>query len=239
MVAIFDRCIHIKNDSKKGLEDVTEEKLDLLDRMLTEYNVPHAFALATTEDIDKIYGKNPGCEYCCDLEYAEKDEVTVVLLYLLWSKVYRGANDEQIKKAFQKSLVWSKVYRAAQDKKNKKESDIEPKDTQKPEDDTEIQQRVQEIMSMKKESQRYEALITLIQPVYSLHSHCRWSIEAVADIANTYIDAKQYKDALCEDNPDIDRFSDGFVRGRAVTLGNLLFEYGWGWVVGLTNRLDK
>ncbi len=105
MIAIFDRIIDIKNDSKKGFEDVTEEKLEALDKMLTASGVSHAFALVTVEEIDKIYEKNPDCEYCCSLEYEEKDEVTVELVYMLWSKVHRGASDAAIRKAFAKKTM--------------------------------------------------------------------------------------------------------------------------------------
>lgn len=99
MVAIFDRYFNIKN--KEGFEDVTEEKLEILDKMLNEYNVPHAFCLISAEEIEEIH-KNPDVEYCVSLEYEEDKEITCELVYMLWMKVHRGASDEAIKKAFAK-----------------------------------------------------------------------------------------------------------------------------------------
>ena len=106
MVAIFDRIINIQNNSKKGFEDVTEEKLEILDKMLNEYGIAHAFCLATAEEIDKMYEKNPDIEYCCSLEYEEKDEITLELVYMLWTKLHRGASDEAIRKAFAKKAMY-------------------------------------------------------------------------------------------------------------------------------------
>lgn len=99
MVAIFDRYMNIKN--RKGFEDVTEEKLEILDKMLNEYSVPHAFCLVKADEIEEIH-KDPEVEYCCSLEYEEKDEITLELVYMLWNKVHRGASDDAIKKAFAK-----------------------------------------------------------------------------------------------------------------------------------------
>lgn len=74
---------------------------------------------------------------------------------------------------------------------------------------------------------RYEALVEFIKTRYTEKS--RWSVEAIADIANAYIEAKNYldfyEDVLEEDNR--------WASGQVSVLERLLFENGWGWVVGL------
>lgn len=105
MVIIFDSCINILNNSTNGLKDVTEELLDNLDRMLTDCGIAHSFFLMTLSEIDKIHKRNPDSKYFCSLMYQEEDEVTVELVYALWTKLYRGASDEAIRNVFSKSTV--------------------------------------------------------------------------------------------------------------------------------------
>lgn len=95
MVKIFDRYTNIKN--REGMQDCTEEMLDILDKMLTEYGVAHAFTLAGADEIKAI--EEAGFEYCCSLMYEEADEITCELVYTLWNKVYRKAKDDTIKTA--------------------------------------------------------------------------------------------------------------------------------------------
>lgn len=57
----------------------------------------------------------------------------------------------------------------------------------------------------------------------------RWSVEAIADIAEEYIDCEKYR-KFCEDQlNEENRFADG----QEDVLGRLLFQNGWGWVVDI------
>lgn len=74
---------------------------------------------------------------------------------------------------------------------------------------------------------RYEALVGFIKTQHTEKS--RWSVEAIADIANAYIEAKSYLD-FCEDVLEED---NRWASGQVSVLERLLLENGWGWVVGL------
>lgn len=87
--------------------------------------------------------------------------------------------------------------------------------------------RAREISEIKDKKARYEALVEFIKTKHTEKS--RWSIEAIADIANEYIDAKSYSD-FCEDVLEQD---NQWARGQVSVLERLLFENGWGWVVGI------
>lgn len=87
--------------------------------------------------------------------------------------------------------------------------------------------RAREIAEIEDKKVRYEALVEFIKTRHTEKS--RWSIEAIADIANEYIGAKSYSD-FCEDVLEQD---NQWARGQVSVLDRLLLENGWGWVVGL------
>lgn len=89
-----------------------------------------------------------------------------------------------------------------------------------------------EIKQIEDSKERYDALVAFIRPEHTEKS--RWSIEAVADVANEYIAAEQYRD-FCkkgDDRWEHDR-ENQWAEGQVNVLGRLLFENGWGWVVGI------
>lgn len=92
MVPVFDMCIHIKN--REGFKDCDEEMLDTLHIMLNDMKVPHAFVLEDAKEIDHINSQD--CYYCCSLMYREEDKLICELVYILWSKTYRDAPDENV-----------------------------------------------------------------------------------------------------------------------------------------------
>lgn len=96
MVTIFDRYVNIKNS--KRFDDCTEDKLDELSQLLTQYDVEHSFCLTDAQEIKEIEAK--GMEYCVTLMYEESKEVTLQLVYMLWMKAHRSVDDEDIKKAW-------------------------------------------------------------------------------------------------------------------------------------------
>lgn len=80
---------------------VTEEMIAALDRMLTEYGVEHYFALPCDADED---GYAPA-DHVYDVFYdGDKDELTFDLVFVLWSRVYRGYDDALIKRGLQKTI---------------------------------------------------------------------------------------------------------------------------------------
>lgn len=85
----------------KDYEDnhVNEEMIDKLDEMLTEYGVEHFFTLPD--------GDENGCaiedDAVLNVYYDDtKDEMTFMLVALLWAKSVRKMSDERIKKAIVK-----------------------------------------------------------------------------------------------------------------------------------------
>lgn len=92
---IFDRSTNITN--REGVEDCTEEKLEKLDKMLNEFGVSHCFTLTTAEEIKGIEEFNR--EYYVTVMYEESDETVFEMVYMLWSKIYRGVSDNMIYKA--------------------------------------------------------------------------------------------------------------------------------------------
>lgn len=52
-----------------------------------------------------------------------------------------------------------------------------------------------DISKIEDKQERYEALVAFIKTHHT--EKCRWSVDAVADIANAYIEAKSYL-AFCE-----------------------------------------
>lgn len=86
--------------------------------------------------------------------------------------------------------------------------------------------RSMEIKKIEDKQARYEALVEFITPEHT--DKCRWSVEAIADVANAYIEAEDYAEFLKSSDPE-DRWADGQVS----VLGDLLLCNGWGWVVGL------
>lgn len=101
MITIFDRYFNITN--REGFTDCTEELLEKLSGMLKEYGVEHCFSLTDADEIKQI--NDSGREYCVSILYELEKEVTFELVYMLWSKVYRGASDEMIKKAWRKKVL--------------------------------------------------------------------------------------------------------------------------------------
>jgi len=84
---LFDTFIVMKD--KDGVKGVYET-LDNLSRTLAFYGIEHSFTLPFKASIEK----NPNS--VANLCYREDDAMVVSLIYALYSKVYREANDELI-----------------------------------------------------------------------------------------------------------------------------------------------
>jgi hypothetical protein len=78
--------------NKDGLPDV-DATLDKLDEMLSAYGVKHSFALPREDDIEK----KP--DAVVTLLYADADDMALSLIYALFCKVYRNADDNPLAEA--------------------------------------------------------------------------------------------------------------------------------------------
>lgn len=87
---IADTFINIKHIENVAYPD--EEMIETLDKMLTEYGVPHCFTLP----IESTDGYADNAEDILSLGYEEKDYLTFSLVYLLWAKEIRGVPEEKI-----------------------------------------------------------------------------------------------------------------------------------------------
>ena len=97
--------------------------------------------------------------------------------------------------------------------------------------DTKMLRRAEEIKKIENKAERHNALAKFIEAEHT--EKCRWSVEAVADIANAYIEAEAYE-KFCKSNPNMsDEYSIGFAGGQESMLKELLLNNGWGWVVGI------
>lgn len=80
---------------------ITEEMIEKLDSMLTEYGVQHFFT-EPHADSETGFAKD---DEVLDLYYEEKDEKVWVLVYALWLKTVRGYDkDEKIGTAVAKAF---------------------------------------------------------------------------------------------------------------------------------------
>ena len=90
---IADRIQVIKQ--REGEAEITNEMIEKLDQMLTEYGVQHFFSLPK--------GDNEGIALDDDeilyIYYDRaQDEMTFNLVYMLWAKTVRNVSDERILK---------------------------------------------------------------------------------------------------------------------------------------------
>lgn len=89
---IADRVQKIRD--REGYE-IKTGMIEKLDEMLTAYGVEHFFSLPD--------GDGSGVAVDQDevvyVYYEEKDRMTFALVYMLWAKTVRGADDDKIKKA--------------------------------------------------------------------------------------------------------------------------------------------
>jgi hypothetical protein len=90
MTTVFDNCVVMKD--KEGVAGV-HETLDKLDEMLGFHGIKHSFVLPHGADIKK----NPNS--VVTLNYSTEDDMTVSLVYALFCKVYRHADDNMLAKA--------------------------------------------------------------------------------------------------------------------------------------------
>ena len=77
---VFDCVINMKDE--EGYPNVDESLIEKLNAMLNEYGIRHSFSLphpATIEEIPNV---------AISLHYCEEDDMTVSLIYALFSKVY-------------------------------------------------------------------------------------------------------------------------------------------------------
>lgn len=81
-----------QNIIEKENETITEEMIEKLESMLTEYEVKHFFSLPI-ESKDGI-AVNQDC--ILSIAYDSKDNVKFNLVYALWCKVYRKISDTRI-----------------------------------------------------------------------------------------------------------------------------------------------
>lgn len=95
---IADTCLNIREDENHRIEEGMIEKLDA---MLTEYGVEHFFTLP----IDSTDGIANDDSHVLTVFYDKsKDEMTFDLVYALWSKVVRHADDDKLRAALAKRL---------------------------------------------------------------------------------------------------------------------------------------
>lgn len=87
---IADSYKIIHDSEEYGLD---EEMVNKLDSMLTDYNVNHFFSLPKESDMEADETAS------LIVYYDSKDDVTFFLVYALWCKVYRNAEDSLIHKA--------------------------------------------------------------------------------------------------------------------------------------------
>lgn len=93
---LADRFITIHEKEKYP---ITEELIEKLDEMLTQYNIQHFFSLP----ISNLDGTAADDEVV-SISYESKDEVTVELIICLWSRIHRNYEQEMIYKAFSKKI---------------------------------------------------------------------------------------------------------------------------------------
>lgn len=94
---IYDRYVVIKDYDDPAILDVDEDKLEKLDNMLNEYNIPHFFTYPIVE------GKDPDPEEAAArLIYGTEDEMNFELVYCLWASIHRNMPREKIIAGFAK-----------------------------------------------------------------------------------------------------------------------------------------
>jgi hypothetical protein len=93
MTTIFDRYLVMSN--KDGVTEV-DLTLDKLDEMLNTYGVKHSFTLPHSVIIEKY----PNA--VITLNYNNEDDMLLSLVYALFLKMHRGADDNLLGKALAK-----------------------------------------------------------------------------------------------------------------------------------------
>lgn len=85
MIAIHDR----ENDI------VTYDMISVLDKLLNDHGIDHAFTLYNSnwQDTDVAF----------NLIYREEDEITVELILMLWAKTERHYTDDKIKEMMRRA----------------------------------------------------------------------------------------------------------------------------------------
>jgi len=86
-MTIYDKLITMYD--REGCEPVFAT-VDKLEAMLKQYGIKHAFIYPHPQTIKE------NNEATLQLCYNEEDDMTVCLIYTLFSKVHRKANDEKI-----------------------------------------------------------------------------------------------------------------------------------------------
>ena len=93
-VNVFDRYVVIKDCD--GCRYMDESLVERLNEMLNTYGVSHAFSLSREDSIEDFP------EAVIEVAYNSCDEMTFSLVYMLFSKVYRGASDDRIAESMMK-----------------------------------------------------------------------------------------------------------------------------------------
>jgi hypothetical protein len=93
MVTVFDRFLVIRN--REGTPGV-DETLEKLDEMLNAYGVEHSFTLPH----DAVIAKHQNATVI--LNYSDEDNIVLSLIYALFCRVYRGAEDKELGEALVK-----------------------------------------------------------------------------------------------------------------------------------------
>lgn len=83
----------------EGVESVSNEMIEKLDEMLTEYGVQHFFTLPEGDENGIAINDDEIVYLYYD---ADKDEMTFGLVYMLWAKTVRKVSDERLAKAMKK-----------------------------------------------------------------------------------------------------------------------------------------
>lgn len=102
---IFDQSVVIKNTGT--YDDVDSDKLDMLETMLNQYGVDHAFTLPTDEKIIQYEAKD--WEAVVVLAFDSKDADTVLLVYMLWMKYQRNVSHDQLMRAMGRKILQERI----------------------------------------------------------------------------------------------------------------------------------
>ena len=99
---VSDLYLNIKNTEEYPIREGMIEKLD---EMLKAQNVQHFFSLPV-ESTDGIADNG---DHILSLHYDSRDDMIINLIYILWCKAVRNADDEKIMEAMKKIVRDSKV----------------------------------------------------------------------------------------------------------------------------------
>ncbi|MBR5286211.1 MAG: hypothetical protein IKU30_04870 [Clostridia bacterium] len=95
MLFMADRAITIKESDENAC---TIADLEKLDEMLNAHKINHFFSIPMGDENGIAIDQNDAAI----LYYEEENEMTVDLIYALWAKTCRGADDKKIAKCLER-----------------------------------------------------------------------------------------------------------------------------------------